>query len=151
MTRIEFALAVVRKIYRDLATPSDFKKDWYGWLTNQCAHFLFGVALTAVISFAFFFYLGAFAHKGVLFGLVAVIVLATQYRSFWLKFWDTVEDIIFMLVYGAGSAVLLFNETAPGSPKMLTSIEAIGPLSMIVSAHLAAGSVFRAAKEVRSG
>ena len=29
----------------DILTPDDFAGDWYGWLTNQAAHFILGGAL----------------------------------------------------------------------------------------------------------
>ena len=151
MTRLEFAFAVVRKIYRDLATPSDFAGDWYGWASNQTAHIAVGIILTAAVSLVSYSILGTFAQKSNLFAIVGAIIIATQARSLPVRFWDTIEDTVFMLLYGAGSAILLFNEVAPGSPEMRVSIEAIGPVCLIIAAHLMAGSVFRAAKEVRSG
>lgn len=143
--------AVIRKILSDLSTPASFRRDWYGWATNQLAHITLGVILAALLSFANFMTIGEFAYKGILFAMVAVLFAAQQGKQWTLKPWDTFEDFVFTVVYGAGTVIIMFDEVEPGSPLIQTNIINIAPICAIVATHLFVGSVIRAAREVKYG
>jgi hypothetical protein len=142
---------VAQKIIKDLSTPDSFRKDWYGWSTNQLAHITLGIILAALISFANFMTIGEFAYKGILFAMVAFLFAAQQGRQWLVKPWDTVEDFIFVVIYGAGTVIVMFDEVSPGSPLIVTNIINIAPICAIVATHLFVGSVIRAAREVKYG
>lgn len=143
--------AVTRKILIDLSSPSNFRKDWYGWSTNQLAHITLGVILAALLSFANFMTIGEFAYKGVLFAIVAAAFAIQQGKQWKDRPWDTVEDFVFVVVYGAGTVIVMFDEVSAGSPFIQTNILNIAPICAIVSTHLFVGSVIRAAREVKYG
>lgn len=142
----------IKLILRDLSTPSSFKRDWYGWVTNQMAHITVGVMLTAFISAACFLTFGEFIFKvylwGSIAGLVAINEFALQKSKKW---WDSLEDFVFIVLYGAGTSIIMFDEVEPGSPAMVASITSIAPICIIVATHLIAGALSRAVEEVRHG
>ena len=146
---INIGLEVARKMIADLFTPSDFRYDWYGWVTNQMAHIMAGVIITSLVSYLNFVILGEFALKLHLFMIVAVFFILTQSKSFLTKPFDTFEDLVFILVYGAGTVILLFHETDPGSPIITANIQHIAPVLVLASAHLLWGSVTRAIRELK--
>ena len=140
----------LKLILHDLSTPSDFHSDWYGWATNQMAHITLGIMLTAIVSCFNFLVFGEFAYKAVLWGVVATTyILFVEMQQGKSRFWDSVEDFVFVVIYGAGTSIMMFHEVAPGSPEMRVNITSVAPICVIVTTHLIAGSLSRAVEQVR--
>jgi len=142
----------IRLILSDLSKPDDFRHDWYGWVTNQLAHITVGIILTIVFSALNFILLGEFAQKIVLWGMVfvtyAIIEIYWQKKN---RTWDTIEDFVFVVGYGAGTPILMFDEARPGSPEMVSEIVDLVPVCVIVTTHIVSGALSRAVEEVKNG
>ena len=98
--------------------PSGFKGRPYAWLTNQIAHTWLGSILVLIVSSLWFYGYGEYPVKE-----YALAVIAAGYITFELRVhgwcgWDTVEDSLFVLLYGAAGALLIFTEVAPGDPDL---------------------------------
>lgn len=89
-------------------SPEQFKGDWYGYITNQMAHIGFGVAIVVIMMYMHFIITGEFFTR-----IYAFFVILVGYACFEVcqngKFRDTIEDIIFVVGYGAGSALYVFK------------------------------------------
>jgi hypothetical protein len=57
--------------------------------------------------------------------------------------WRGVEDFMFLVVYGAIPAVLLFDEVVPGGPVLTVDVSVAAPVYGIISAHLIVGISMR--------
>lgn len=89
-------------------TPDAFANDWYGWLTNQMAHALLGLAVTALLAWV----LGAFMSRAFEMDVPmhgpAVAILAVVYFTAWEGVWqrygagmgDALADTAFMALGG---------------------------------------------------
>lgn len=89
-------------------TPDAFLSDWYGWLTNQMAHALLGLAVTALLAWA----LGALMSRA--FGmdvtmhgpalLIVGVVYFFGWEGLWQRYgagmWDALADTAFMAIGG---------------------------------------------------
>lgn len=133
-------MSFVKKVIKDLSTPDNFSYNWYGYATNQISHATLGFLALSIVSFILFIILGEFAQKEVTWLIVAVLYVLWEIRS---PSWDGLEDFIFFVVYGAGSASLLFNEVNPGSPVVETSIDYVPKIVLIIATHLFVGIVAR--------
>lgn len=145
------AYLIARKILQDLRTPSSFPSDWYGWACHHIAHVATGMAFTCVIAFVGFLALGEYPQKWHLFFLVAVMVVIQQGRQWIEDFCDTAEDFIFTVLYGSGSAIIIFSEYKPGQTFLIADAINIVPVGAIIATHLIVGSVIRAAREIKNG
>lgn len=134
---------MLKKIMEALKSPSDFRNDWYGYSTNQLSHILLGFLALGFVSWAGFTLTGEFAPRWLNWVITATMFLLWEISQRNAELWDRIEDWLFMAVYGAGSAALLFIEVEPGSPKIVTEITNIPPIIGIISAHLVTGIWFR--------
>jgi len=94
------------RFFRTLTTPSNFQGDPYGWLTNQVSHTLLGIGLAFFSHFLFFVAMGDWPYRSMIF-----LILLTGYVLWELvtrskDFWDSVEDTIFTIFWGAGASML---------------------------------------------
>lgn len=134
---------IFRAILAELRVPEDFGSDWYGYATNQLSHCMLGILAACLLSGLHFWTFGEFAEKGALFFVIAIGYAIWEVGVQPWRGIDTVEDWVFFTVYGAGSMILFFNETQPGSPVLTTSMEWVMPFIAIVVGHLVAGVVAR--------
>ena len=89
-------------------TPDAFLHDWYGWLTNQMAHALLGLAVTALLAWV----LGAFMSRAFEMPVTmhgpALVIVAVGYFFGWEGVWqrygagmgDALADTAFMALGG---------------------------------------------------
>lgn len=139
----------LKKILEELRTTQDFDGDWYGYATNQLSHFVLGFAMACVFSAMHFWTFGEFAEKGALWFTIAFLYAIWELGVQRWRGIDTIEDWVFYSVYGAGSAILFFNETTPGSPILTTSMEYVMPFVAILFGHLGIGILVRIYQKVR--
>lgn len=122
-----------------LITPDDFRARPYGFATNQISH-------TLMVGFLWFTYggtlagyllSGEFPHKEwlIVFAAVgyAVVEMVTQgWRGL-----DTVQDWVFVVLFGVAAPVIIFDESAPGSPR--AEVDLIKALPFVVAFHVYLG------------
>lgn len=121
----------------------DFADDAYGWLTNQISHIGLGIALALVLSAVWFYIGGEFPYRWAAWGIISAAYIAGEVARGWAGR-DSVEDTVFVCVYGAGGAMLLFCEVTPGSPLLIVSVADTLPVLAIALAHLGWGTFLRA-------
>jgi hypothetical protein len=126
-----------------LFEPDDFLDDWYGWLTNQVSHIGVGVKL------AFLMCLGAFVVTGELpyrVDVFAVCFLGYVFFELYFQGWqgfDTVDDTVFVVAYGAGAPLYAFHEVNVGSLEVMGVLTDLIPFFAVATIHLACGVAFR--------
>jgi len=142
-------MLLIKRVFQELKRTEDFSSDWYGYATNQLSHFVLGFTMACVFSAMHFWLLGDFADKAALWFTIAFIYGMWELGVQRWRGFDSVEDWVFYSVYGAGSAILFFNETTPGSPILTTSIEYVMPFVAILFGHLVVGILVRIYQKVR--
>lgn len=140
---------LLRRMLREIRVPEDFDEDWYGYATNQLSHFVLGFTTACVFSGMHFWFLGEFAEKGALWFTIAFIYAIWEVGVQKWRGPDSVEDWMFFSVYGAGFAILFFNETSPGSPELTTNMAYVFPAITILYGHLTLGIAARVYQKVR--
>ena len=126
-----------------LSEPSAFVNDWYGWLTNQVSHIGLGVFLTFAVCVLYWLMWSEMPYKTavyavIFFGYVAFEVFYQGWRSF-----DTIEDTVFTVGYGAASILSAFSEVTVGDPKVGVDVLILLPFFIVACIHLLAGVAFR--------
>jgi hypothetical protein len=122
----------------------NFKNDPYGWLTNQAGHALLGVVLYTLAVAAMFWSFDEFPQRHIAWAVVAGIYITWEFviqRG--AHFWDSVEDTIFTVGYGAGTVALAFREVTPGLPKFQACIYDVIPMVAFFAFHVLIGVALR--------
>lgn len=127
-----------------LLTPSNFLDDWYGWLTNQVSHIFLGLFLVFVFSMAGFWAFGEFPYKiNMLIAIGAVYFLGVEMALQGWRGFDTIEDTIFVVGYGASGALGASIEVMPGKTTIIMDLQPLLPFFYVLTAHLIAGVSWR--------
>lgn len=131
--------------------PEDFSGDWYGYLTNQVSHIGLGVVLAFTLCIAVFIILGEFPFRSTIFLLIVISYIIYELRHQKWKGWDTIEDSIFVSVYGAGGSLYSFHEVTPG--ESLVVLDIMDPVPFLIAAivHLSIGVFIRHRKQKNDG
>lgn len=145
------ASRIYQEFIGSLLQADSFRNNWYGYATNQISHFTLGFLFSAVVSFIGYSILGDFCKKEVILGIVAfcyLIVEISQFRTSAIL--DSIEDTVFFVVYGAGASVLLFDQLADNSSKVVADINSIIPVATIIGCHILAGSFARVCGKIKN-
>ena len=128
----------------NLFSPDNFKGDWYGWLTNQVSHTFLGIFLVFFASMAGFSALGEFPVKlNMLIAIGAVYILFVElYLQGWRGF-DTIEDSMFVVGYGAAGPLAASFELLPGKAAIIMDLDPLVPFFYVFIAHIIAGVAWR--------
>jgi hypothetical protein len=127
-----------------LFTSDSFPNDWYGWLTNQVSHIFLGLFSVFVLSMAGFVVMGEFPVKTHMLALIFVLYLGAA--EIWLqgwRGWDTIEDTVFVVVYGAAGPLSASAEIEAGNSAIIMDLEPLLPYFYVFVAHLIAGVLWR--------
>ena len=127
----------------DLFLPSAFKRDPYGWLTNQTGHVFLGVVLAYLICLGWLVMFGEYPVRAWVWGVILAGYLCFELFGQGWRGWDTAEDTIFVVAYGAGGALFPFHEVTPGSPEVTADMAAALPFFYACLVHLFAGVTHR--------
>lgn len=130
------------KLIQRLFPNESFPGDWYGWLTNQISHIALGMLLAAIVSGGFYLAAGEFPVK-----IWAWMFCAISYAILELirpgELLDSIEDWVFVAVYGSGASLLAFTEVMPGSPELVVNMSDLPMICGAAIAHLGAGAYYR--------
>lgn len=132
-----------------IITPESFEKDWYGFLVNQISHIAFGVTLVFFACAIYWVGLGEFPVRWELW--IGLAVLYIGIIELWVQGWhglDTVNDSIFVLVYGAGATLYTFEEVGEGL--FVGDITKPVPFFFAAGIHLIAGVLVRVYRAEKS-
>lgn len=130
-----------------LFTSDSFPNDWYGWLTNQVSHVFLGIFAVFVVSMAGFAFWGEFpvrTHMLLLIGVIYLLLIEVWLQGW--RGWDTLEDTIFVVGYGAAGPLSAAAELEVGTTKIIMDLSPLLPYFYVCTAHLIAGSVWRMSK-----
>ena len=97
-------------MWSELNTPDDFRRDWYGELTNQCGHTLGGVLCAAFVAFGWLYAFGEFPPKVHI--IAACALPYTVLIEWWVQGWrsgDSWFDAA-MWIFGALGPCLALSE-----------------------------------------
>ena len=123
-------------------TSSDFRYDWYGFLTNQFSHISMGIYFVWAAAVLSFFAVGSMPFKLPLFFFISGAYFLYEVTFQGWRRWDTIEDTLF-ITYGQGGTLLAFTEIVVGSPVIGFSILKALPILTISTLHLLIGSYIR--------
>lgn len=126
-----------------LNEPDNFQDDWYGWITNQCGHMVLGQVLFIVLSCVAFFTIGEFPYRNTVWLAIAVGYLVWEFVIQRGYKWDSVEDSIFVCLYGAGIPSMAFHEVTPGSLIFTGDLQNIIPIVGLFCFHATVGVFVR--------
>ena len=126
-----------------IMTPDNFPKDPYAWLTNQISHLTLGFAAVVLYCSLGAHIAGVFPDKWVIFTSIAIsyALIEVIQRG---QFWDSVEDFLFVVVYGAGLTLWVMDWTGGGG--FAGNVADLSPWIYYIIFHLVVGSVVRLAK-----
>ncbi len=137
------ALTAAAAVPRHLFTADDFDSDWYGYATNQIGHaMLIGGVGTFLLALSYWTLFGVYPYRIHLF--LAIVVAYSLYeccKQGWHG-WDSVEDIIFTAVYGAGGSLWCFRADANELDLIFDPHAALVPFSAM-AIHLGFGIASR--------
>ena len=140
---------VIREIWQELSTPEVFRDDWYQWSSNQATHFVIGLSAAAGLSFLLYIVSGEFPIKWQVWSFIAVAYFLWEVEIQGWKGFDTIEDWLFVCIYGAGASLFLFTEIEPGRPELITSMQFVPLFMAIFWAHIVTGVVVRIWQKLR--
>ncbi len=134
-------------VNRKLLTPSNFEKDWYGWLTNQVSHVFLGIFAVFAVSMTGFAVSGEFPVKTqMLMGIGAAYFLGIELWLQGWRGWDTIEDTVFVVGYGAAGPLAASYEIEVGRSAIIMELEPLLPYFYVCIAHLIAGILWRVSR-----
>jgi hypothetical protein len=102
-----------------------------------------GIGAVWLFCWLFFVAVGDLPYRGPLFVSILSVYVVFEIRAQRWAGWDTIEDVIFVCIYGAGGTLYTFAQIADGTPEVQASIMAPALFFFAASAHLAAGIIHR--------
>lgn len=126
-----------------LFKASSFPGDPYGWFTNQCSHILVGVVAAYSLCLIYYIALGEYPYRATVWIIMLVTYLLYEVIDQGYRGLDTVEDTLFTVFYGAGSALYAFKEQAAGGSDLVFKPDLLLPFLYVAVGHLGVGSVYR--------
>lgn len=131
-----------------LFTPDSFRRNPYGYVTNQIGHAFMvgGVIFVYAVVMGVYWIAGEFPPKWAIIAGAAIAYAAFEIVTQGWRGADTVEDWWFVVVYGVAGPVASFSELQPGSALAVFDMMAALPFIALLSLHLLAGALFRVIK-----
>jgi hypothetical protein len=129
--------------FETLTEPSAFLNDWYGWLTNQGAHIFAGMFVAFWMCVISLFVMGELPYRVDVFAACLMGYIAFEMFFQGWRGYDTIEDTVFVVGYGAGGPLSALNEIAAGGADASINIIGLIVFFVIAPIHLAFGVAFR--------
>ena len=133
----------LRAVWQELSTPQRFEDDWYAWATNQIGHVGLGMFGVWIMCMLFFVVLGEFPYRATVFLFFSAVYVYFELRKQRWSGWDTIEDVLFVCVYGAGGTLYSFTEFEVHSSQVVLDVFAPLPFLLASVLHLCAGITYR--------
>ena len=133
-----------------LFEPNNFRADPEGWVGNQSGHTLCGFVAAMVVSILWFVFTGEMPVSEHGWAVVALGYLAFELATQGWKGWDTLEDWVFVAVYGNGAAFYTAKESAPGTMLVIVNVAELCVIVAIVSLHFLIGFLIRLVQQHRN-
>ena len=133
----------LRVIFSAFSTPSRFDRDWYGYVTNQISHVGAGMFIAWILCVAAFLISGDLPFRSQVFLSIAVIYTAKEIIVDRWQGFDTIEDILFVVMYGAGGTLISFRQMDALSSDVVFNVFQALPVLCVCCAHLLAGAFSR--------
>lgn len=131
--------------------PDDYRLEPELWLANQSGHMALGAAAAVLICAVWFIIAGEFPYRSVVFAaLAAVYVLRVELIGQGNQGWDTIEDVTFVVGYGAAPVLFAFHEVRPGSSEFTGDVLHVAPFLAVACLHLALGALWRVRKRKKA-
>lgn len=130
-------------VFRSVGTAQRFPRDWYAYATNQISHVGIGILWVWIVCLVSFAVVGDLPYRSEIFVGVALIYLAKELVIDRWSGFDTVEDFLFLVVYGAGGTLVSFRQIDALSSDVVFNIHSALPFLFTCGLHLLAGSYFR--------
>ena len=127
----------------NLISPSAFLDDWYGWLTNQASHILLGIFAAFFISVGSYLAIGELPYRIDVFVVCLLGYVAFELLTQGWQGYDTVEDTVFVVGYGAGAPLAAFHELNVGYVDVSVDLRALLAFFVVSLIHLVFGVAFR--------
>ena len=124
--------------------PEFYRNDPELWLANQGGHMALGAATAILVCAFWLFVVGEFPYRIIVFAFLAIgyLVRVELIGQGW-QGWDTVEDTVFVILYGSAPVLYAFREVAPGSGDFIGNIWDVVPFLLAAFIHLAIGVGWR--------
>lgn len=124
-------------------TGERFDRDWYGYLTNQISHVGLGIFGTWIVCLIAFVISGDLPYRWQVFvGIAAVYAAKELVLDRWQGL-DTIEDFLFVVVYGAGGTLVSFRQMNALSSDVVFNMFSALPFLGACAIHLLAGAFVR--------
>lgn len=143
MTLIRKIITFICDILRGLGSASSFSKDWYGYLTNQFSHVGVGIFAAWLVCLAAFLISGDLPYRWQVFVGIAVVYGVKELIVDTWKGRDTIEDFLFVVVYGAGGTLNSFRQIDAFSSNVVFNIFDALPFLAVCITHLFLGVALR--------
>ena len=127
----------------ELFEPNQYLGQPYKWLVNQCSHIVLGFVTILFICVSFHFLNGEYpvrVNVGA-YSLVAYLLFEILVQG-WRR-WDTIEDTVFVVVYGGWGTLIASREISIGDTAVTVNPYALTLVAMAVSVHLFLGYMWR--------
>lgn len=136
-------MGAFKVILQGLIAPSDFRRDWYGYLTNQISHVGVGVLAAWLTCVMAYLIAGEYPYREHVFVLILLAyTLKEALFDKWSGF-DTIEDIVFVTLYGVGGTLRSFSEIQAGSSVVSFDVFSALPVLLLCIVHLTVGTISR--------
>lgn len=130
-------------IFEELTTPSNFRGDWQGYAGNQGTHTLIGLLSVGFICAVTLWLKGDIPYKINIFAGMAFIYGFKEIA--WDKWhgFDTIEDFMFVVCYGAGGTLVSFTQSEANTSKVYFEAGPFLFVLLLFCIHISCGIAVR--------
>lgn len=136
-------MGFVSDVILSLGRGDGFPRDWYGYLTNQVSHVGLGIFAAWAACLVAFVISSDLPYRWQVFAGISAVYAAKELIIDRWQGADTVEDFLFVVVYGAGGTLASFRQIDDFSSDVAFNIYSTVPFLVACGLHLAGGSFIR--------
>ena len=120
-----------------------FRLDWLGYINEQLYRTLLGLFIVWIIAVVAYEAVGEMPNRAVIFSTCLIACGTYEYFRFGWRGWDTIEDMIFFVVYGVGGTMITFTGYQAGSDSAVFDMAIALPMLTGFFVHLSIGAAYR--------
>jgi len=149
--RLRSLLKRLDALWEIVNKSDDFRKQPYGYLTNQVGHMFLGMQVMIQASALWFIVAGEYPQKAIVLAAWALIYLigieglkqGAGVKLTLRRMLDSAEDTVFAVVFGAGIPANYVSEVYPGSPIVSQNLVALAGWSLVAAIWILFGTLSR--------